>query len=362
MDSLERMSIGAAVAEAVHLYESGIENALLAKHTVGEWRSIAEEGLEYFSAGMTFLTSGSTGVPKACLHSLNMLLEEVEVLAGLLDGHERIIVAVPGHHIYGFLFSVLLPQRLGILADRVIDVRAMMPSAIRAALRPRDLIIGHPAFWKTFSRVTQSIPAEVQGVTSTAPCEDVLARAAVHAGLQRFVQIYGSSESAGIRWRDSPEAPYSLFPYWTRCTGDDGALLRKTSGDGARVSIPDRLEWCGDRQFRVGSRIDGAVQVGGINVYPDKVRNTLLDHPAVADAAVRLMRPEEGGRLKAFIVPHTARPAPHELIAELSTWMASRLTVVEQPKSFTVGAALPVTASGKAADWRVERPAEEGSA
>jgi long-chain acyl-CoA synthetase len=33
------------------------------------------------------------------------------------------------------------------------------------------------------------------------------------------------------------------------------------------------------------------VQVGGVNVFPERVRQVLLEHPLVVDAAVRLMRP-----------------------------------------------------------------------
>ena len=45
------------------------------------------------------------------------------------------------------------------------------------------------------------------------------------------------------------------------------------------------------------------MRVAGFNIYPARVREVLLSHPAVADVSVRLMRASEGERLKAFVVP-----------------------------------------------------------
>ena len=110
VDSLERLGLASAVAEALHLHESGIEDCLLARGTLGEWVDVAAEGLERFSGRITFRTSGSTGTPKSCQHAFDTLRQETDHLASLFPGRLRILSAVPSHHIYGFLFTVLLPQ------------------------------------------------------------------------------------------------------------------------------------------------------------------------------------------------------------------------------------------------------------
>jgi acyl-CoA synthetase (AMP-forming)/AMP-acid ligase II len=66
----------------------------------------------------------------------------------------------------------------------------------------------------------------------------------------------------------------------------------------------------GDRSFHVLRRQDGAVQVGGINVFPSRVAEVLARHPLVAQASVRLAAPEQGGRLKALIVCKDPMPTP----------------------------------------------------
>jgi hypothetical protein len=90
------------------------------------------------------------------------------------------------------------------------------------------------------------------------------------------------------------------------------------------LPLQDRLEWIDGEHFVPNGRIDQAVQVGGTNVFPAYVAEVLAMHPGVAQCAVRLMRPDEGTRLKAFVVAaEGCAPAP--LRAELASWLAERL-------------------------------------
>ncbi|WP_395704257.1 4-coumarate--CoA ligase [Aquabacterium sp.] len=353
LDSLERLSVASALSETLHLHESGIEDLLLARQLFGEWVDVAAEGLGAFDARLTFRTSGSTGQAKPCSHALATLQQEVDHLASLTSGTLRVLAAVPAHHIYGFLFTVLLPARLG--CEVLLDVRRHTPQALAQMLRPGDLLISHPAHWALVARHAGRLPSGVQGVTSTAPCPDELAEALQAIGLTRLTQVYGSSETAGIGTREAAEAPYRLMPFWSRDPEDNARLLR-ANPDGTISSHPigDRLEWLSAQAFRVCGRLDEAVQVGGTNVFPSQVRQVLLSHPQVADAAVRLMAPEEGSRLKAFIVPKPG--ADHDgLRAELWRWTESRLSAPARPKAYTMGEQLPRGAMGKAADWPLER-------
>jgi acyl-CoA synthetase (AMP-forming)/AMP-acid ligase II len=117
-----------------------------------DWLQTSRLGLQQFDARLGFRTSGSSGLPKACTHSLALLQQEVEHLAQLLvaaasgggggggsgsGGIRRIVSAVPAHHSYSFLFAVLLPTHLGV---PVLDVRGLTAASLlarltRAALR-----------------------------------------------------------------------------------------------------------------------------------------------------------------------------------------------------------------------------------
>ncbi|HEX2546851.1 MAG TPA: AMP-binding protein [Ramlibacter sp.] len=355
VDSLELMTLATALAEALHLGESGIEDYLLARRTLGDWVDIAGAGLERFNARLTFRTSGSTGQPKPCVHEMATLVQEVQHLATLFPGRTRVLCAVPAHHIYGYLFSVLLPHELGLCAEDVVDLRGSTPAWLARGARPGDLVVGHPEFWSAVGRTVSRMPADVVGVTSTAPCADAVCEAVEAAGIARLVQVYGASETAGIAARASHREPYTLFPYW----GLRGDVLVRTMTDGTERIFPgqDHLQACGDRQLRIGPRLDHAVQVGGINVFPSRVREVLKRHPLVQDAAVRLMRPDEGTRLKAFVVPRPDVTARDALLEQLQAWIASELTTPERPKAIHLGDALPLSATGKLVDWDLSRSA-----
>jgi long-chain acyl-CoA synthetase len=354
VDSLERLQLASALSQGLHLHESGIEDALLARRSFGEWVDVAQAGLELYSGRLTFRTSGSTGTPKACEHSMAALLQESAQHAVLFGTRLRILCAVPRHHIYGFLFGVLLPDALGLPPEQVIDVRASTPAWLARGARTGDLVVGHPDYWAAVARTVPALAHDVVGVTSTAPCGDIVSEAVERLGLARLFQIYGSSETAGIGWRASHREPYTLFSHVCFAAHDGTALVRQ-SPDGERVAVAcqDRIERVGGDQFHVGARFDHAVQVGGINVFTSRVRAVLLRHPQVQDAAVRLMQPHEGSRLKAFVVPVAGVDDGAEFVSQLRLWIDKELEVAERPKAIRLGAQLPVMDSGKAADWSI---------
>jgi 4-coumarate--CoA ligase (photoactive yellow protein activation family) len=350
-DSLELMSLASALAEALQMHESGIEDYLLVRQTLGEWTHIAQTSLSRFSARLTFRTSGSTGAPKSCSHQLDALWQEVNEFLPLLQGTRRIFSAVPSHHIYGFLFTMLLPAALGVAAGDVIDLRSGSAARLAQQLREGDLVIGHPEFWRAAVRSVPAFPPGVTGITSTAPCPEQISAALQQAGLARLLQIYGSSETAGVGWRSSHDQPYQLLSYWRRAGDDGSALSRFAAGDSLARHCQDTLTWMDEQRFLPAGRVDQAVQVGGINVFPERVRRELLLHPDVLDVSVRLMRPDEGNRLKAFIVPRDAGADQAGLHATLNAWAGARLTAPERPRAFSFGNALPTDGKGKSADW-----------
>lgn len=351
VDSLELMGLGTALAEALQLRRGDLDAGLLAQSTLAAWAaSVRAELEEGAAAAITFRTSGSSGSPKRCTHTLATLWQEIDALAPLLPGRRRILSAVAGHHIYGFLFTVLLPQRLAI--DEVVDLRGAGPAALAGMARPGDLVVAYPLWWEAVARLDPAFDADIVGVTSTAPCPDPLADSLAAAGL-RLLQMYGSSETGGVGWRTAGGAPFTLLPHWSRGP-DDGQLLRALPDGGAQAApLQDRLDWRGPHLFVPAGRIDAAVQVGGVNVFPAYVADVICSHPQVAEAVVRLMRPDEGVRLKAFVVARAGADL-NALQAALPAWLAERLSTPERPAAYTYGAALPRQRTGKLADWIID--------
>lgn len=350
-DSLEVLSLASAVADALQLRRSGIEDYLLARRTMGDWVMIARAGLERFDGAMTFRTSGSQGQPKPVEHPMSALEQEVAYLGAELRSVRRILTAVPAHHIYGFLFTILLPTRL---SAEVVEISGVTPATVTSRLQEGDCLVAYPDWWRLFADHSGSIgdlPALV-GVTSTAPCPTTVYRDVLERGLPRLVEVYGSTETAGVGWRTGPEQPFRLFPYWSRDACNPGTLIRRNrDGTVQSTQTPDHLDWIDEHRFVPAGRQDGVVQVGGINVSPEHVARVLARHPAVAEAQVRLMDPSEGTRLKAFIVPAGPVGDQTAMAKELASWARSELASPEQPKSYQFGARLPVGPQGKPANW-----------
>lgn len=340
LDSLELLNASAALSEYFHLHEYGAEDHLLQLPTVGGWCDLVAQSLEATGTHLTFRTGGSTGAPKRCTHLVADLQAEVAAWAALLGPVDRVISLVPAHHIYGTIWTALLPDHLGAEC-----VAAGAAAVSRAG--PGTLVVGTPTLWAHLSRSLLAFRPGVIGVSSTAPLSAQLANQLRAQGLARLVEVYGSSETGGIGHRDDPTGPFTLLDHWER---DGDAELSRASAGCAPISqaMMDEADWLDRRRFVLRGRRDGAVQIGGRNVFPERIRAKLLEHADVGQAAVRFE--PATGRLKAFVVP-AAADAGEALASRLDRWCGDQLSDVERPRRFSVGAALPRNAMGKLADW-----------
>ena len=346
-DSLEALWLGAAVNEMFHLHESGDEAGLLGDATFGGWIDRVEAAWRSGVAALTVTTSGTAGRPKRCIHAAEALLTEAAFLRGVFADRTRVVSLVPAHHAYGVVFAALLPDALGVA---LLDATALGPSEMARSLAPGDLVVTFPERWRWLERSLPAWPEDVEGVVSTAPCPPDLIAALRDRGLAGMTEVYGASETAGVAVRRWPDDAYHLMPHWSfaGATDDDAPEILHRSG--RRVALPDRIRRLEGRRFLLAGRQDGAVQVGGVNVHPARVAERLRERPGVRDAAVRLMRPDEGQRLKAFVVPDTEVDGA-ALRDALERWIRAALPAAERPTSLAFGPRLPANPMGKACDW-----------
>jgi acyl-coenzyme A synthetase/AMP-(fatty) acid ligase len=81
-----------------------------------------------------------------------------------------------------------------------------------------------------------------------------------------------------------------------------------------------------------------------MNLSLKHVQEVIARCPGVLAVAVRMMRQEEGHRLKAFVVGDVTE-------VQLREWSAKELASWEQPAKWNFGAELPRSGMGKDADW-----------
>lgn len=345
-DSLDMVQISAAVNEMFHLYEVGMETLLPDAHSFAGWLDIIEQAWARGVAHVTVTTSGSSGHPKPCTHTFAALQVEVDFLADTFGDRRRVVAFTPAHHMYGLLFSAMLPDRLGIPADSLVNTS--VGGAVEVV--PGDLLATFPEGWKWLLSSRKAFPEDVVGVVSTAPCPKHLLQTLMDANLSKLVEVYGSSETAGVGIRAWPEDHYTLMPHWTLCMPLDAKATRLEHCGGFTVEVMDHLAFVDNIHFRVQGRKDHAVQVGGVNVSPGLVAERLKSRAGVSDASVRLMRPDEGQRLKCFVIPAKGYSA-EQLHAQLERWIATWPVAAERPKDIRFGEALPCGSMGKLQDW-----------
>ncbi|SFX54496.1 AMP-binding enzyme [Marinospirillum alkaliphilum] len=355
-DSLERLALATRVTDFFQLRETGVEDYLLRKDSLGEWVELIRLSRARGSRDLTFQTSGSSGIPSQCDHRWLTLLNEVghfhAVFTDVLQQPvRRVIALVPCHHIYGFLFTLLLPD---IHQLPVVRGHQALQLVMQRQLQPGDLLVGHPFIWAQISRSGKVFPAGVMGLTSTGPADPAVLEALLAQQLGNITEIYGATETAGVGYRLHHQQPFTLLPRWQRDAHHPASLLDASMQNAPAVCLPDHLQWFDERHFCPIGRKDHAVQVGGINVFPRQIEQWLESLPEVASARVRLMTPAEGQRLKAFIVPENPLQPLDELSELLQQRCEQHLAAVERPRHFSFGDVLPAGAYGKAADWPIQ--------
>jgi acyl-CoA synthetase (AMP-forming)/AMP-acid ligase II len=92
-------------------------------------------------------------------------------------------------------------------------------------------------------------------------------------------------------------------------------------------------------------RIDDIIVRGGENISPGEIEDVLLEHAAVADAAVVGLPDEQWGEKIVGVV--ACRPGQSVRVAELQQWVKDRLRSSRTPESLEFWGELPYSETGK---------------
>jgi acetyl-CoA synthetase len=112
------------------------------------------------------------------------------------------------------------------------------------------------------------------------------------------------------------------------------------AGDGARIDE--------DGYFWFMGRVDDVMNVAGHRISTTEVESALVDHPAVAEAAVVAKSdPDTGQAIAAFVTVRSGYEESTGLIAELREHVARLIGRIAMPKSIAFTPDLPKTRSGK---------------
>jgi benzoate-CoA ligase len=135
------------------------------------------------------------------------------------------------------------------------------------------------------------------------------------------------------------QGPSAAMMYW-----GNRAKTRETF-QGGWTKSGDKYIRNDDGSYTYGGRSDDMLKVSGIYVSPFEVEATLVQHPAVLEAAVIGKEDDEGlTKTKAFVV---LKAGAHADEAELKAFVKDRLAPYKYPRFIEFVADLPKTATGK---------------
>lgn len=333
---------------------------------------------------VALFTSGSTGVPKAALHTHRGLGYKAATMIGVhgLGPGDAVLMPAPLAHVSGLLNGVLIPALAGIPAvlmaawdperglERIDGERvsfmgappiffsqmAGLPSFRRERVASLRLVSTggasvSPAFVETTAeafgcRVKRTYGStEAPTVTTSGPgdslerARDTDGRAVGEAELEIHDPDSGArlgTGETGELWLRGPElfVGYADAGATARVVGRPGNWYR--SGD---LGVLDDDGW-----LRVVGRLSDIIIRAGENISASEVEAVLEAHPAVRHAvAVAVPDPVVGERVAAF-VEVTGRFG----LDECRTWFTSRgVTRFKTPEFVVCVDELPVLAAGK---------------
>ena len=345
---------------------------------------------------LVLYTSGSTGRPKGAVLSHAALRAGNESWAGpvmRLTPQDVVLAALPLAHSFGLNGALLAPLSAG--GTVAIQERFSPEETLRAIARHGVTVL--PAVATMFQRMLD-VPAVSAAagsslrlaVAGAAPCSWELAAAWRRRTGVRILRGYGMTELfrpisyvaddptdlpdaigrpvPGVEVRVVDDAEQAL------AAGEAGELWIRTPAamDGYLRAEEETRAVIRDGWFRTGDLAqlspEGFVSVvgrkkdlilrGGYSVVPGEVEAALLDHPAVAEAAViGTPHAELGEDVAAFV---TLRPGASADADELVAFCRERLAAFKCPRRLSIVTELPKSATGKVLKWRLGIP-EGGS-
>ncbi len=360
---------------------------------VGLGDPVDDAALEAVLSGLTgddvcdiLFTSGTTGRPKGALstHRQTVVTSRAWVTAVGLVSSDRYLIVNPFFHSFGYKSGWLACLIAGatILPHAVFDADAVLGRIARDRV---SVLPGAPTLYQSMlvspARMTTDLSSLRMAITGAATVpRQLVERMHDELGFKIVLTGYGLTETSGTV---------------TICAADDsiervsmtsgrpipGVELRSVGLDGNDVppGAPGEILVRGfnvikgylddpkataeaidsDGWFRTGDigiidaegyiritdRAKDMFIVGGFNCYPAEIEEALLEHPAIAQAAVVGVPDERMGEVaKAFVIlrPGAALTAP-----ELIAWSRKTMANYKVPRTVEFVGALPTTASGK---------------
>jgi fatty-acyl-CoA synthase len=345
-------------------------------------------------------TSGTTGLPKGCMHTQSSIMHNAisSNLWGNGSAEAVSLVVVPMFHITGMVSVmhaniyigatlVLMPRWDRDLAGRLIS-RYQVSHWTNIPTMVIDLM-GSP----NFDKYDLSSLVNIGGGGAAMP-QAVAQRLFEQFGL-RYVEGYGLTETAAPSHSNPPDAPKQqclgipfigvdarvvdpdtqaempvgeqgeiimhgpqIFSgYWKRADATKAAFIEKDGKSFFRSGDLGRIDE--DGYFFITDRLKRMINASGFKVWPAEVEALMFRHPAIQEACIISTQDTyRGESVKAVVVLRATHKQTTE--QDIIDWCRENMAVYKIPRQVQFVDALPKSGSGKVM-WRLLQDAEKAA-
>jgi len=341
-------------------------------------------------------TSGSTGAPKGAIHLQHDMITITDLFVKPVLGMREDDICFSASKLffsYGLGNSLYFPFRFG--ASTVLWPERPEPEKVLQVIekcRP-TFFFSVPTLYARLLRVEKKY--DLSSLRICLSSGEPLPPALFHQWKEKFGQelldVVGSTEAthdflANRPGRAKPGSSGEVTPAFEAKIVDEegrevpmgqvGNLLVKGDSNSPyywnkheqtkRTMLGEWLK-TGDTYYRdeegyywYCGRSDDMLKVGGMWVSPIEIENTLLEHPAVLEAAVIGQADQDGlFKPKAYVVLKEEHPGSEKLKQELQSLVKNRLAPYKYPRWIDFVEDLPKTVTGKIQRFRL-RASEKG--
>ena len=304
---------------------------------------------------LRIFTGGSTGAPQVWAKTRENILSEAFFLASRygVTREDCIMATIPAYHIYGLLFSVVLPL---VSSATVVDETPAFPNEIVQLANENGVTIltSVPAHYRVLGEA--AINSSLRLAFSSAGMLDATDnKAFCRKNKIGIVEVYGSTETGGIATRNRDRGEDFFTPFstidWKIVEGRLAVRSPYISPDLAVdgkgfFTTNDRVEVKGKNEFTLKGRADTVTKVGGKRVDLDEIRLLIKKQSGVRDCVVVAL-PEAGGRENQIGVLIQGEEVDTEMIRKR---LAEALETYAMPRHIKTVDLIPVKKNGKY-DW-----------
>jgi acyl-coenzyme A synthetase/AMP-(fatty) acid ligase len=253
---------------------------------------------------LKIFTGGTTGTPQVWAKSAENIFGEGFFLTSHFEVKEQdcFMATIPAYHIYGLLFSVVLPL---IASATVVAETPSFPNEIAhiAGEQGVTVLASVPAHYRAMHGVKNALSLRL-AFSSAGMLDKEDNEAFYRQNEVPVVEVYGSTETGGIATRNRSLGEDNFTPFPTidwRITGHRLSLRSPyispdlpVDKDGFFIAN-DRVEAMGEKEFSLQGRADNVTKVGGKRVDLEEICLLIKNEPGVTDCVVMAL-PEAGGR------------------------------------------------------------------